>query len=31
LSKFDYVEQVDRIFDSGDIIIYDVRVLSGTP
>ncbi len=29
LTKWDLVPQVDRIFDSGDIQIYDVRGLSG--
>lgn len=29
LGKFDRIEGVSRIFDSGDIAIYDVRTLSG--
>ncbi len=28
LDKFDRIQRVNRIFDSGDIIIYDVRALS---
>jgi hypothetical protein len=29
LTKFDNVKNVSRVFDSGDIVIYDVSVLSG--
>ncbi len=28
LAKFDDVPEIDRLFDSGDIVIYDVRALS---
>ncbi len=31
LEKFDAYPGVDRLLDSGDIVIYDVGVLSGTP
>lgn len=31
LGKFDYAERVSRIFDSGDIVVYDVGALHGTP
>lgn len=31
LEKWDAVSQVDRIYDSGDISLYDVRRLSGAP
>jgi hypothetical protein len=30
LTKFDAVQQVNRIFDSGDIVIYDVQAVNGT-
>lgn len=29
LTKFNGLDNVDRIYDSGDIVIYDVRGLSG--
>lgn len=29
LTKFDHVQYVNRVFDSGDIVIYDVRPLTG--
>lgn len=31
LSKFDGLENVDRVFDSGDIVIYDIGALSYAP
>jgi hypothetical protein len=31
LAKFDGIENMDRIFDSGDIAIYDVRGLTNAP
>ncbi|MDQ3811423.1 MAG: hypothetical protein M3336_14145 [Chloroflexota bacterium] len=30
LAKFDSVESVSRVFDSGDVVIYDVSALTGT-
>lgn len=29
LTKFDGLSEVSRLFDSGDLVIYDVRALSG--
>lgn len=31
LRKFDDIEQVDRLYDSGDIVIYDIRSISTNP
>jgi hypothetical protein len=31
LNKFDYIDQVSRVFDSGDIRLYDIQVLANEP
>jgi hypothetical protein len=31
LDKFDHIDRVSRVFDSGDIVIYDIGALADVP